>query len=95
MSCLGNVKFEGDARNVFGTQRVHDALDEVMARTIETLEYISKYYSKRRLGKYILMMLVMFIHSEFRTFCLESRQGQGPDGETARVRKAGLERVPG
>ena len=51
LECLDNVRFDGDARNVFMTPRVQEALNDVMALTIKALEYIAVYYSKGKLSK--------------------------------------------
>ena len=53
---MANVRFDTDARNVFGTERVRYVLDEVMSLTIKSLEYIGKYYSQRKFSKCMLMI---------------------------------------
>ena len=58
LECIDNVKFDEDARKVFKTARVQEALDVVMALTIKTLEYISSYLSKSKLGEHILVLPV-------------------------------------
>ena len=51
LKCLGSIKFDADARDVFTTPRVREALNDVMDLTISALEYIAIYYSKGKISE--------------------------------------------
>ena len=59
LKCIYNVRFDGDARDVFKTPRVQEALNDVMTLTIKALECIAIYYSKSKLSKCMLVISMM------------------------------------
>ena len=66
LKCMGNIKFDGDANNVFKTPRVQEALGEVMTLTIKALERITKYYSKNKISECRFMAFVIFCSFEIQ-----------------------------
>ena len=84
LKCLDNIRFDSDARSVFKTPRVQEALNDVMVLTITALEYIAKYYSKGRLSAYTVVTSMMTCSFTIRASHLERRRGEGPDGKAAR-----------
>ena len=80
LKCLGNIRFDMDARKVFATPRVREVLNDVMAHTIKALECIAIYYSKGKLSECIVMTSVMVCLCTIRASHLECRRGEEPDG---------------
>ena len=95
LTCLDNIRFDADARSVFKTHRVHEALNNVMGLSIRALEYISEYYSKGKLSECIRMASVIARSSTIRALHLEHRRSEEPDGEASRKRGAYLGNVLG
>ena len=71
LKCLDNIRFDSDARSVFKTPRVQEALNDVMVLTIRALEYIAIYYSKGKLSECIPMGSMKALLSTIRTPHLE------------------------
>ena len=78
--CLDNIRFDADARKVFTTPRVREALNDAMVHSIKALECITIHLSKGTLSECIVLTSATMCSPTIRASRFERRGGEEPDG---------------